>query len=75
MAVDRIPVFPSFSVDQAEPVGFGAIEGDELVIRIKHGQLVSSLEHMVEAEQIKELYLGVGYPVNSTTIVRERPVI
>jgi hypothetical protein len=74
MAVSHIPVFLSLSVHQADPIGFGTIEDDELVIRVKHGPLVNALEHMIEAEHIKELYLGVGYPVNSTTIVRERPI-
>lgn len=73
MAISHIPVFLSLSVHQADPIGFGTIEGDELVIRIKHGPLINSLEHMIEAEHITELYLGLGYPVNANTIVRESP--
>lgn len=71
MPVDNIPVFLRLAVHQTDPIGFGTIEDDELVIRIKHGPLVNSLEHMIKADDIKELYLGLGYSVGPATIVQE----
>lgn len=63
--IERIPVFLSMSnsIHHSDPVGWGKIEDGKLIIEVDGPILVDSIKSLVAAEHIKELYLGLGYPI------------
>lgn len=75
MSVERIPVFLSHHSALAgrDPIGFGRIENDELVITISQDRIVADIDHLAHAGQISELYLGLAFPVAPGVNERTRP--
>lgn len=65
--IERIPVFLSMSnsIHHSDPVGWGKIEDGKLTIEVDGHILVDSIKSLIAAEHIKELYLGLGYPIDS----------
>ena len=70
MSVTHIPVFVSTDPMGTSPIGFGNIEDDELVITVKHTELVQVIEKLASIDDLKCLYLGVAFKIapNSTVI-------
>lgn len=71
MPIDHIPVL--VNPGDPNPVGFGTIEDGKLTIVVQNELLVDMVEHLVRAEDIKELYLGLGFPISQSFTERMKP--
>lgn len=60
MSIEHIPVLLNHG--DLNPIGFGSIADGTLTIVVKTEPLVEVLEHLVRAENIKEIYLGFTFP-------------
>lgn len=61
MSLDYIPVL--LNTGDQHPIGFGKIVDDELVITVRHEELVARIERLAQVGDIKELFLGFGFVV------------
>ena len=71
MDVTHIPIF--LTAGDRKPIGFGEIKDDKLVITVVNERIVGQIGRLASTDDIKELYLGVGFAVAKGVMERRHP--
>lgn len=70
---DKIPLFLNGHIPYENlPVGYARVQGERMIIEVHSPLLTTSIAHLVSVGDIKELYLGVGYTLSPTELMRNR---
>ena len=66
--VEHIPVL--LNVDDQNPIGFGTIVGSKLFIQVDNEQVVAQVAHLARVGDIREIFLGLTFSINSVSTER-----
>lgn len=69
-AIRHIPMM--LHIGDEHPIGFAEIVDGEMRIKIHSPLLTSAIDRLVRAEDVTELYLGVGFPTRGGTSVERK---
>lgn len=66
--VEHIPVL--LNVDDQNPIGFGTIAGSKLFVQVDNEQVVTQVAHLARVGDIREIFLGLTFSINSVSTER-----